>query len=132
MTPVRVGLAAVAVNSVLDLTLMWPLAELGMAASTAIAAAVQTIALVVLFSRGHVAMPWRAIVFTLVRMLVATVAMMLVGWFVLRALPSSASTWNAIWRVATPLAACVFTYLALIFLFGREEWRQLVSHEAAE
>lgn len=129
LTPVRIGLVAVAVNVVLDVVLMWPLAELGMATSTAIAASVQTVALLVMFSRGHVAMVWRPILVTLVRMLIATAGMTLVGWLVLRSLPSTDDTWRP---VVAPLAACVVTYLALIFLFGREELRQLVSHETVE
>ncbi|MCC7085471.1 MAG: murein biosynthesis integral membrane protein MurJ [Pirellulales bacterium] len=136
ITPVRAGLIAVTINTVLDITLMWPLAELGMAASTAIAAALQLVMLLAMFSRSHVAMPWRMILVSLARMLVATFAMALVGWLVLRALPpvisaSHQMNWTVIVRVAAPLLACVVTYLLLIAIFGRAEWRQLISRESA-
>lgn len=44
-TPTRAALAAVALNVALNLTLIWPLAEAGLAASTSIAAGAQTLLL---------------------------------------------------------------------------------------
>jgi putative peptidoglycan lipid II flippase len=132
ITPVRVGLAAVAINIILDFALMWPLAELGMAASTAIAAAAQLVLLLIFFSRGHVAMPWRSILVSFAQMTIATAAMTLVGWLTLSALPNSSGNWNALVRVAAPLSACVLIYLLLIALFCRAELRQLVCREFPE
>lgn len=44
-TPVRVALAAVVLNLALNLTLIWPLAEVGLAVSTAVSAVVQCLTL---------------------------------------------------------------------------------------
>lgn len=44
-TPVRVALASMALNVTLNLTLIWPLAEVGLAAATALSAAVQCLTL---------------------------------------------------------------------------------------
>ena len=57
-TPVRVGMATVGLNLVLNLTLVWPLAEAGLAAATSVAAAVQVAWLVALFSRRHARLEW--------------------------------------------------------------------------
>ena len=50
-TPVRVAAWMVGLNLVLNLTLIWPMAEAGLAVSTSVAAAVQVFVLVAIFSR---------------------------------------------------------------------------------
>src|SRR5690606_10723344 len=70
--PVRIAVAAVALNLVLSLTLMWSLAERGMAVSTATTAGVQMIALLAVFSRGQVSLPWRLLAGSAARVLAAT------------------------------------------------------------
>jgi putative peptidoglycan lipid II flippase len=127
ITPVRAALVAVAINTVLDVSLMWTMAEMGMALSTAIAAAVQLVLLLVMFSRGHVAMPWWAIGVTLLRMTVATIVTTLVGFVILRALPEVGGGWNALLRVFGPLSACAATYILLVAILGRKEWRELTA-----
>lgn len=57
-TPVRLGMATVALNLLLNLTLVWPLAEAGLAVSTSVAAAAQVLGLVALFSRRHARLDW--------------------------------------------------------------------------
>jgi len=53
-TPVRIGLAMVSLNLVLNLILIWPLKEAGLAWSTAVCATLQTIIMLVLLSRRGV------------------------------------------------------------------------------
>ncbi len=48
--PLRVALAAVVLNIVLDFSLIWPLAEAGLATATVVSAALQAIVLAVLFA----------------------------------------------------------------------------------
>ena len=51
VTPVRIAVWSVGVNLVLNVTLIWPMAEAGLAVSTSVAAVVQAILLVAIFSR---------------------------------------------------------------------------------
>lgn len=73
--PVRVAAWMVALNLTLNLSLIWPLAEAGLATSTAIAATVQVVVLTVLFSRRHAALRWRSLFATAVRTVLSTSAM---------------------------------------------------------
>ena len=57
-TPVRTAAVIVALNLTLNLTLIWPLAEAGLAVATSISAGVQVFVLMVLFSRGKGPLDW--------------------------------------------------------------------------
>ncbi len=87
VTPLRMSLTAVAFNLTLDLTLVWLLAEAGLAAATAIAAAMQAVGLAILFSRQHVPLDWRRLGMTVVRAMVAVAAMTVAGLIVLNLMP---------------------------------------------
>ena len=89
VTPLRMALAAVALNLALDLTLIWPLAEVGLAAATAISAVLQAAVLALLFSRRHARPMWRTMGATAAKTVVASAAMAAVGLWVLRGIPDS-------------------------------------------
>jgi putative peptidoglycan lipid II flippase len=74
-TPAKLGLVAVLVNLLLNVTLIWPLAERGLAISTAIAAMLQMLLLATTFSRAVQPLPWRALGGTLAKCSIATLAM---------------------------------------------------------
>ncbi len=78
VAPARVGLIAVGVNLALNLTLIWPLAERGLAASTSIAAGLQVVLLTVGFSRRASRLAWSQLFSTLVRSALAVAAMSIV------------------------------------------------------
>jgi hypothetical protein len=48
--------------------------------------------------------------------------MAIVGAMIMARMPIQPGTWNALSRVAWPMAACVATYAAVIALIGRAEW----------
>jgi putative peptidoglycan lipid II flippase len=73
--PAKLGLVAVGVNLALNLTLIWPLAERGLAVSTAVAAAVQLALLAATFSRAVHPLPWRLLAGTLAKCSIATLVM---------------------------------------------------------
>ena len=127
MTPVRIGLAAVALNLVLNLTLIWPLAERGLAVATAASAAVQVCVLVVVFSRRRAPLAWRAFGKTLVRTALATIVMTVVGLFVLWLLPQEASLTRILLRVAVPVIACGAVYCGVYWLVGGREIGMLLG-----
>jgi len=73
--PVQVGLIAVALDLVLNFSLIWPWAERGLAASTAISAAVQTALLAWMIQRRLGRLDWRRLLVTGGKALFATSAM---------------------------------------------------------
>ncbi len=80
-TPVKIGVAAVALNLVLNLSLMYPLAHVGVALATALAALFNAGLLgFILWRRGHFAPSARLRTRTL-RMVLAAVAMAAILWF---------------------------------------------------
>jgi putative peptidoglycan lipid II flippase len=125
LTPLRVAVSVVALNLTLDLTLIWPLAETGLAVSTAISAVVQVAVLAMLFSKRHVQLVWREMAVTALRAIVAAAIMGAVCLAALKCVPERTGTWNALWRVAAPMAAGAAAYLGILTLIGRSEWREL-------
>ena len=60
-TPVRLAAWMVGLNLALNLTLIWPMAEAGLAVSTSITAAVQVLLLMAIFSRRQAPLGWRRV-----------------------------------------------------------------------
>jgi len=77
LSPARLGTWAAAVNLALNLTLVWPLAEAGLAISTATAAALQVLLLARHFARTGHALHGPDLVRTIIKTLLATGAMSL-------------------------------------------------------
>jgi putative peptidoglycan lipid II flippase len=125
-TPLRVALVTVALNLALDFTLIWPLAEVGLAAATVISATVQLTGLAVLFSRLHVPLQWRPLIATLLRSTAAAIVMAGVIVLVLGKIAVADDTWNAVLRVIVPTAAGMATYAAVIVTIEQSLWRKLV------
>lgn len=73
--PAKLGLVAVAINLALNLTLIWPLAEAGLAVSTSIAAAVQVLLLSTGFSRAVSRLAWAELLTTLGKSAMSALAM---------------------------------------------------------
>ncbi|HTQ38361.1 MAG TPA: murein biosynthesis integral membrane protein MurJ [Pirellulales bacterium] len=129
ITPLRVALGAVGLNLALDFTLIWPLAEKGLAAATAISAALQAGVLTMLFSKFHVPLVWRRLTATTVRSIVASAAMAAVSLLVLHSIPYHAGAWNACLRVVAPIMACVAVYGGVLTMIGRTEWGDLLRRK---
>ena len=124
ITPLRMSLSAVVLNLTLDLTLVWPLAEAGLATATAISAAIQVAGLATLFSRGHVPLDWRRLGLTAMRALVAVTAMTAAGVISLNLISVEPGNFNALVRVAGPITASVVVYAVVLVLIGRAEWSE--------
>jgi putative peptidoglycan lipid II flippase len=129
VTPLRVAVSMVALNLLLDFTLIWPLGESGLAVSTAISAVVQVVVLAVMFSRRHIGLAWRELAITAGRTLAASVVMGVVAVVVLKGLPVHEDLSNALVRVVGPMAAAAAVYVAILALIGRSEWRDLLGRE---
>ncbi|MFO0917206.1 MAG: murein biosynthesis integral membrane protein MurJ [Planctomycetaceae bacterium] len=72
MTPLRVGLGAVVLNIVLNLTLIWPMGGLGLALSTALLATMQCLVTAWLMQDRIGGFDWRPIAVTLLKTMLAT------------------------------------------------------------
>jgi putative peptidoglycan lipid II flippase len=127
--PLRVAVSVVALNLLLDFTLIWPLAESGLAVSTAISAVVQVVVLAATFSRRHVRLAWRELAITAGRTLVASAVMGVVAAVVLNSLPVRDGLYSALVRVVGPMAAAAAAYVLILALIGRSEWRDLRGRE---
>ncbi len=73
--PLYAAALALAINTLLDLILAWPLGESGLALATAISSLVQLLLLAVSFSRAHAALDWRGLAGSTLKATLATAAL---------------------------------------------------------
>jgi putative peptidoglycan lipid II flippase len=125
LTPVRVGMGIVLLGAALNLILIWPLAEDGLALATSIAANVQIIVLMLLFSRGDVRLDWTSLGATALRTLGASAAMSVTCLLVLSQLDPGGTLVAKILPAALPTVAGALVYLAAYRLLGGREPGQL-------
>jgi putative peptidoglycan lipid II flippase len=127
--PVRLGLCAVGLDLALNLSLIWPLAERGLALSTAISASLQ-VALLAWLIQGRVGrLDWAHIGATAARALVATGAMSAACLSALWLIPSGSSTAGETAALAIPILLAVVTYFAVARWLGLEELGLLLKRE---
>jgi putative peptidoglycan lipid II flippase len=109
-TPLRIGGAVVAVNLVLNLALIWPLAEVGLALAASLSAALQWGWLVGDYSARYGPIAWRPLVATLARSSAATAVMLGLGHALLRGLPDSANRYTQAAGMLVVLAVCLAAF----------------------
>ncbi|MEX0977313.1 MAG: murein biosynthesis integral membrane protein MurJ [Pirellulales bacterium] len=133
MAPAWIGLFAVSINLTLSLALIWPLAERGLAISTAVAASVQAILLTVVFSRGGSPLAWRGLASTILRGTLATLAMtaavMIVEW---RLFGAETSRAQQALEVTLAILTGVAVYLIVAWLLGMRELALLMGRGRVE
>jgi putative peptidoglycan lipid II flippase len=122
-------MAVVALNLLVNLILVWPLAELGLAISTALAAALQTGLLALTFSRAVSRLSWSALSAALANSAAASAAMGAVVWAVALVLDvGAAGSRPAVsLQLAGMIAAGVVVYLLAARLLGMPELWLLFS-----
>ena len=112
-TPVRIGAAVVGLNLAMNLLLIWPLAEAGLAVATSIAATLQVVVLALAFSRRKGALGWPALGATAGRTVAATLLMAAACYVALCLLPPlPAGLAGKLLRVFVPLAVALAVYTA--------------------
>lgn len=126
-TPVRVATWMVGLNLLLNLTLIWPLAEAGLAVATAIAAAVQMFVLMAIFSGRHARLGWRHLSATAVRTVSATGVMAGVVFVALSQMPDTGRLLGNLFRVVVPLGLGGVAYCVVYWLLGGREIGMLVG-----
>lgn len=131
-TPLRVGVLTMALNVALNLALVWPLAETGLAISTSIAAAVQVGLLLWLFSRRRSRIDGAAIFGAVWRTCLATAVMYTAGAAAMQALPRAEGMSNTLLRVAAPMAAGIAAFVAASLAVRSDEWRLVLARPHGE
>jgi len=126
-TPVRIGLIVVGLNLTMNLALIWPLAEAGLAVATSVAAGVQVSLLAILFSRRKVPLDWPALAATAGRTVVCALLMAAAGYTALTLIPRADGLVNELVRVFVPFVAGVVVFLATCRLLKAQELPLLLS-----
>jgi putative peptidoglycan lipid II flippase len=127
MTPVKIGLGIVGLNLGLDMVLIWPLAEAGLAVATAIAAAVQVALLVVIFARRKSRLDWSALAGTTLRTVLCTSLMAAAGYTTLAVIEPSDGLSNELARVLAPLLCGAVVFFGAYWLLQGRELRILLG-----
>ena len=122
-SPAKIAVWAVSLNLALNLLLIWPLAEAGLAVATAVTAAVQLMVLMFIFSRKKAPLGWTSLAAAAARTLAATSLMAAAGYATLGLIPSSAdaSLTNQLSRVLLPFGASMAVYCVSYRLLGGRE-----------
>jgi putative peptidoglycan lipid II flippase len=131
-TPVRVGVWVVGLNLVLNLTLIWWFAEVGLAISTTVATIVQLSILAVLFSRQRASLDWRRLSITVLRTILAAAVMAGVVNFALARLPSGGGMASQLIQVGLPIILGAAAYCGAYLLLGGRELGMLWSGRVDE
>jgi putative peptidoglycan lipid II flippase len=121
MTPIRYGLCGVALNVVLNVTFVWPLAGSGLAWATSVTAILQGALLVAAFQRSLGLLNLQEVLQTAMRTLAATGIMATACWATMRWLPMGETGISRLWAVAGPVAISVPVYLGASKLVGLRE-----------
>jgi len=120
-TPVKVAAWVVGLNLALNLTLIWPLAEAGLAVATSISATVQVFVLVLIFSRRKSPLHWPTLRATAARTVLATLLMAAAGYGALALIDPAEHLSNELARVLLPLGVSTVTYCVAYRLLGGGE-----------
>lgn len=131
-TPVQAGVTAMLANLAMNLVLVWPMAEAGLALSTSLAAIVQLVMLVALFARRYGGLDWHGLALTSGTTLVATVAMLATGGTVLWLSPSDALVSSQLIGVFVPIAVGGLTFAGISWAMRAPELELLTGRSRAK
>jgi putative peptidoglycan lipid II flippase len=112
-TPLRIALWSAAANVLSNLVLIWPLAEVGLALSTSLAAIFQFALLSVSFDRTASRLVWRDLIGTGLQTSLATAGMALAGYAALACCPGQAGLACSLCRVFVPLAVSMAVFFGV-------------------
>lgn len=125
-TPLRIGLWTVGLNFLLNLTLIWPFAEVGLAASTAVCAMLQTGVLTWALQQRTGRWPWRGLIVTTLKTLICCATMSL-AVYASSDLLAASGKWI---RLLVPLTLASATFLLTAWLVRLKEIWLLLKREA--
>lgn len=129
-TPMYSAVAVVALNIVLNLTLIWSLGTGGLALSTAICSYLQVVILIAILVKRFGKGPFDGFGCVLAKTVIATAVMFVIGLcviYLMKRLPSGAgATKYDIFRMITVVASCSGTYYIMARVLGNEMLALLV------
>ena len=111
-TPVRIAATVVAFDLLLNLTLIWPLAERGLAFSTAVAAAVQMLLLIWFLQRKTGSLDWKAFRATTGKTLAATAVMGAACLIAIHFVPAGPTLFDRSMALVVPCLTGLLTFFA--------------------
>ncbi|MDA9101243.1 murein biosynthesis integral membrane protein MurJ [Omnitrophica bacterium] len=124
-TPVKIGIIALLTNVVLNLILMGPMKEAGLALATSIAGALQFGLLAYFFDRKTKGFPFPEVMKSFTKILLASLGMGAVGWILLNAFnPLRTGILQSSAFLAAEIAVGLAVYLLLCYLFKVHELRE--------
>jgi putative peptidoglycan lipid II flippase len=131
--PVILGLSAVALDLTLNLSLVWPLAERGLAASTATSASIQVVCLAWLIQKRIGRLDWLRLATTAAKALLATGVMSAVCLAALKYAPVGTGTLGEGVALVVAIALALVSYFVAAHGLGIEELKLLFrkDHEVA-
>ena len=121
-TPLRIGIATVITNLVLNFTLIWPLGGAGLALATSLASMFQVLVSIRLMKSRLNELRWSVLIPALWKSLLATSMMALACWSVLQILELA-----SLWRLLASLVTAVIVYLGTAKAIGLQEPFDLLS-----
>jgi putative peptidoglycan lipid II flippase len=127
MTPLRVGLLAMILNIVLNLTLIWPLGGRGLALSTTFVAILQCLVTAWLLQERVGKLDWNRIAQTTIKTAVSTGLMSLACWLTAAALPRLPFDLGRAGRLGIPLLVGAGIYFVAAWMIRLEELWMLLS-----
>lgn len=130
-SPLRAGAIAMLTNVALNLLLIWPMAEAGLALATSLAATLQIVLLATWFSRRFGDLGWRQLARTALTTLAATVCLLAAGALAQWLMPNDLETGSRFARVAAPLVSGTAAFLLASWLLRAEELRFLLGRATA-
>jgi len=129
-TPLRIALVAAGVNLVLNLVLVWPLAEGGLAVATVVSAVVKLAALAWVLGRRSAGPAWREVGTSAMRTVAASAVMGLAVWAAMHwaapALAPAGRTLQAV-QLAAGVAGGAVVFAVVARLLGAGELGDLLS-----
>jgi putative peptidoglycan lipid II flippase len=128
--PVQVGLIAVALDLVLNFSLIWPWAERGLAASTAISAAIQVALLAWMIQSRVGRLDWRRLFVTVGKALFATLAMGAVCVVTFACFPAGSGRLHEAAALVVAIVLSAVTYFVAARIAGIDELRMLLRADA--
>jgi putative peptidoglycan lipid II flippase len=128
-TPLRIGLVAVLVNLVANLTLVWILAGPGLALGTSITATFQSLVACWILTRRLDTFPWQSISHTLLRTILATVGMTAACLVTSVEVNIAAPFAGKLVALSLPLGAGVGTFLLIAKLIGLTDPFELLQRK---
>ncbi len=129
MTPMRLGLAALVLNQILNFSLIWTFGGVALAIGSVLSSGVLCLVTLFKLNRHIGPLDWRSINRTLIKSLICTVAMTAICLVVQSWLPAPVSFLSKVNLLGTSCLTGGVVYLAVSRLIGMTEFEELLTRQ---